>query len=227
MRVLTDWLLTPQRAAVHLPSRTAVVADLHLGYNQARRQRGEAVPECSAERGLAVLDPVLRELQLQRLVIAGDLLEGGRAEGVLDELRHWRRRTGLELVVVPGNHDRELARALAAREQEPALVEFAPDGTGIGEFLVVHGDGELPARPLVQGHEHPCVRWNERLGGPCYLVGGDRLILPAFSPDAAGVNVLGDRRWHGFRCYAIAGDRVLDFGELAALHARTRTGRDP
>ena len=37
MRVFTDWELTPDRAAVHLPTRTAVVADLHLGYAEARQ----------------------------------------------------------------------------------------------------------------------------------------------------------------------------------------------
>src|SRR5436309_2915696 len=30
MRVNKDWLLTPQRAALHLPTATAVIADLHL-----------------------------------------------------------------------------------------------------------------------------------------------------------------------------------------------------
>jgi putative SbcD/Mre11-related phosphoesterase len=227
MRVLTDWLLTPQRAAVHLPSRTAVVADLHLGYNEARRRLGEAVPDCSPADHLAALEPVLHAQQVRRLVIAGDLLEGGRADAVLDDLRRWQRRTGLELVVVPGNHDRGLGRALAVSGGDSPSIAFAPEGIRVGEFQVLHGDGDIPAKPLVQGHEHPWVRWNNRLSGPCYLVGGERLILPAFSPDAAGVNVLGDRRWHGFRCYVIAADRVLDFGELAALYARTKAGRDP
>src|SRR5438270_5847367 len=36
MIVHEDWLLTPVRAAVHLPTATAVVADLHLGYELAR-----------------------------------------------------------------------------------------------------------------------------------------------------------------------------------------------
>src|SRR5262249_34562148 len=42
MRIHRDWLLTPERAAVHLPTATAIVADLHLGYNHARRRTGEA-----------------------------------------------------------------------------------------------------------------------------------------------------------------------------------------
>ena len=31
-----EWLLTPERVAVHLPTSTGVVADLHLGYEEAR-----------------------------------------------------------------------------------------------------------------------------------------------------------------------------------------------
>ena len=44
MLVHDEWLLTAQRAAVHLPTATAVIADLHLGYDQVRRRGGEAVP---------------------------------------------------------------------------------------------------------------------------------------------------------------------------------------
>ena len=44
MLVHDEWLLMPQRVAVHLPTATAVLSDLHLGYNEARRRDGEAVP---------------------------------------------------------------------------------------------------------------------------------------------------------------------------------------
>ena len=57
---------------------------------------------------------------------------------------------------------------------------------------------------------HPCLSW-ERRATPCYLVGPRRIVLPAFSADARGVNVLGDGRWRSLRCGAIAGTDVLDF----------------
>ena len=41
---MLNWLLTPERAAIHLPTATAVLADLHLGYNEVRCGTGEAVP---------------------------------------------------------------------------------------------------------------------------------------------------------------------------------------
>jgi metallophosphoesterase superfamily enzyme len=87
----------------------------------------------------------------------------------------------------------------------------------LGGWRVVHGDGMLPAGRVVHGHEHPRAQWRGGVGGPCYLVGAGRLVLPACSQDAAGVNVIGVRRWRDFRTCVIAGDRILDFGPLARL----------
>jgi metallophosphoesterase superfamily enzyme len=53
VRVLDDWLLTPERAALHVPTATAVIADLHLGYAQARQQCGDAVPTADLDQQLA------------------------------------------------------------------------------------------------------------------------------------------------------------------------------
>ena len=81
MIVHSDWLLTPQRVAVHVPTRTAVVADLHLGYDQARQRRGEAVPLTGLDDLLHALAVVVPRAGVRRLVIAGDLFEdaAGRA----------------------------------------------------------------------------------------------------------------------------------------------------
>ena len=59
MRVLDDWLLTPSRTAIHLPTATAVIADLHLGYDRVRRRGGEAVPTLSVAQDLDPLRPML------------------------------------------------------------------------------------------------------------------------------------------------------------------------
>jgi metallophosphoesterase superfamily enzyme len=87
----------------------------------------------------------------------------------------------------------------------------------LGRWRVVHGDGPLPAGPVVQGHEHPSIAWRNGPGGPCFLLAPDRLILPAYSLDAAGVNVLGVRHWRDFRCWVIAGREVLDLGPVSTL----------
>jgi metallophosphoesterase superfamily enzyme len=216
MRVLDDWLLTPQRVAVHLPTQTAVVADLHLGYDEARRLAGEAVPRVEVARQLSDLGQVLGHHHLRRLAVAGDLLEDGRCREALSGFAAWLAQQGVEVMgVAPGNHDSARGNLLT-EGQWP----FFPDGVPLGRWRVVHGDGRLPSEPLVQGHEHPCVRWQRGPAAPCYLVGADRLVLPAYSADAAGVNVRGSRRFREFRCCVIAADEVLDFGIVGRLPRR-------
>jgi putative SbcD/Mre11-related phosphoesterase len=215
MRVYGDWLLTAERAAVHGPTRTAVLADLHLGYAQARCRQGEAVPEFGLDETVACLGSLLARHEVRRLVIAGDLCEDGRYPGTAAELFAWLTATGIEAVaVVPGNHDRNM-------DDNAGRCTFYPEGLEVGGWRIVHGDRKLPAGPVIHGHIHPCLRWDAgRDPAPCFLVGKQRLILPAFSTDAAGVNVLTGRSWRRFRCCVPAGDRVLDFGEIDSLGER-------
>lgn len=208
MIVLDDWQLTPARVAIHLPTRTAVAADLHLGYDRIRQRGGEAVPSRPLRQVLADLADFLARKETRRLVIAGDLFEDPRhrREELLAELTVWLNETNLHLVgVIPGNHDRKLAGS---------ALPLAPDGIDLGDWRVVHGDRDRPAGKVVQGHEHPWMRVRRGVEGPCYLVSDGHLVLPAWSADAAGVNVLGQGKWARYRLCVIAGEEVLDFGTV-------------
>ena len=60
------------------------------------------------------------------------------------------------------------------------------------------------------GHFHtPSIRQGGRKV-PCYIAAADRLYLPAYSKDAAGVNALPMIRRHGYRCFAIVSGRVIE-----------------
>ena len=231
MRVLHDWLLTAERVAVHLPTRTAVVADLHLGYAEARRRRGDAVPD---ESVIELLEPLRRATQqhaARRLVVAGDLLEDGYCREALAAFREWLDQNHLDLIaVVPGNHDLGMEECLATRQ---ITLPIRREGVDVGGWRIVHGEGSLPDAPVVHGHFHPCLRWRanrlrfargrfapDTIDGPCYLSGPQRLILPAFSKEAAGVNILSVRSWRKLCCQAIAADRVLDLGEVSTLRRK-------
>jgi metallophosphoesterase superfamily enzyme len=229
-----DWLLTPERVAVHRPTATAVIADPHFGYDRVRRRSGEAIPQRDVAEALRPLQNVLARHELARLVIAGDLLESARGraltQDVLEELVEWLRLAGTELIgVVPGNHDHGLEKAA------PQL-PLCPDGMQLGEWRVIHGDGALPSGSVVLGHFHPWLRWG-RISTPCYLVGEESIVLPAYSADARGVNVRGQKQWRRHHCWAIAGAEVLDLGagslisrvsvDRAVRPRRTETRRAP
>lgn len=217
MIVLDDWLLTPARAAIHLPSATGVIADVHLGYAEARRRNGDAVPKRTVVTVLAPLHGVLSAHGVRRLVVAGDLFEAGPRTDLIAELQEGLSACGIDLIaVVPGNHD----AGVTACNRLPVW----QDGFDLGDWRIVHGDAPLPPGKIIQGHEHPCFRQG-RLQAPCYLIGPDRLILPAFSPDAAGFNVLGDRRWGRYRLGVIVGDEVLDFGLAEKVRDRIQASR--
>src|SRR5262249_15168409 len=162
------------------------------GYDAARRHSGEAIPITGVEEALAHLRVLLALHAVRRLVIAGDLFERGYDAMLANRFLQCLEECQVQFLgLVPGNHDRSLSESNGF----PLLRE----GMRLGDWLIVHGDSELPAAPIVYGHFHPCLRWRG-IAAPCFLVASNRIVLPAFSRDAAGVNVVRDRRWRGFRC---------------------------
>jgi metallophosphoesterase superfamily enzyme len=210
MRVHDEWLLTPERAAVHLPTATAVLADLHFGYDLARRRAGEAVPRFCLREALAPLRSCRDRAGVRRLVVAGDLFEEQADPALAAELSERLGELGVEFAgLVPGNHDRGAERAGG---RWPVF----PGGLELGGWRVVHGDRRLPAGRVVHGHLHPSLRWG-RVTAPCFLVSEQRIVLPAYSLDAHGVSVLSRRAWRRYRCCVVAGSEVLDLGKLERL----------
>jgi putative SbcD/Mre11-related phosphoesterase len=212
-----DWLLTSERVAVHLPTATAVLADLHLGYHAARRRRGDAVPLPALAETLDPLADVLTRFALRRVVIAGDLFEDGVDEAIAAELLEWFADHDAELTaVVPGNHDRLMSRPGVCGPNFNVVAE----GFSLGKWRIVHGDQELPVGPVVCGHWHPAIRVSGRLEA-CYVIAKDRLILPAFCREARGVDI------HRLRLEGQpqAVSALFTSSEPATNRGRSRSGR--
>ncbi len=210
---LSDWLLTAERAAIHRPSATAVIADLHLGYAETRNRHGEAMPSADIDEVLQPLSALAAKYPVRRLIVAGDLFESVWNSDILDRFVDGVQSLNLELLaIVPGNHDRGL-------DSVDVGIAIHRDGYKLDGWTIVHGDGKLPLGPVVLGHFHPCLRL-AGVAAPCFLVRENRVILPAFSEDAAGGNVLGQRVWRDHECHVIAGDRVLAFGPVGQLRSR-------
>ena len=71
---LEGWKFTPEGAVIHAGERTAVIADVHLGYEWARGHAGDCVPAHSLNETLSRLDRLLARDPVERLIVAGDLV---------------------------------------------------------------------------------------------------------------------------------------------------------
>jgi putative SbcD/Mre11-related phosphoesterase len=208
------WKLAPEGAAVHPAQRTAVIADVHLGYEWARGSGGDSLPAHSLAETLAKLASLLDRAPIARLVVAGDLVESPspcrRTASDVRSLFEWLHDRGVELVPVLGNHDPQRSSNL------PLTLEVAG-------WTVAHGHRPIQAVRSITGHLHPVLRAGG-LTAPCFVVGPGSIVLPAFTPNAAGLPVGSAAAPAGWlqgdiRCVAGLGGELLDFGPLSDLVA--------
>ena len=157
--------------------RLLVVADLHWGYAASHRARGNLLPWWGDEEIEERLRALLYDYHPTEMIWLGDVVhaaEGGaRAEAFL-------RRSPVPVVAIAGNHDRRWSSA-----GEPSALR--------GNYFFHHGNTTPCVPPHcieVIGHHHPAISWGDgagsRLKFPALVVSAQRLILPAFSPWAAG-----------------------------------------
>jgi putative SbcD/Mre11-related phosphoesterase len=212
------WTFTPEGAAIHPGERTAVVADVHLGYEWARGAAGDCVPAHSLDETIVRLAVVLARTRITRLIVAGDLVESARSCRRTDQdvrrLYEWLASRGAALLALEGNHDR--GRRPTGKDGIGRLATCVVDG-----WTIAHGDRPIAGERIISGHVHPTLRV-EGSARPCFLAGPDRIVLPAFSANAAGCDVLSGpvpREWAewGLRCIASSGSELFDLGPLAAL----------
>jgi metallophosphoesterase superfamily enzyme len=125
----------------------------------------------------------------------------------------WLADRGVSLVWLMGDHD--------PRRPSPLPLTCEVAGWTIG-----HGNRPISGRRLIFGHHHPVLRAGG-LTAPCFLVGPKTIALPAFSPNAAGLNILSNQlpvplRETPLRCVAGMGKELLDFGQVASLRDRLK-----
>ena len=210
-------------------TRTAVVADVHLGYSWAQRRRGELGPLADFQSRDKLLS-LCADLEPRQLIFAGDLVHAPRpcaAERAFIEETLTLLSQHAEIVAVRGNHDRAFAREFG---HLPLSTTAAWTN---GAITVMHGDkletAAIPAEgTLVLGHLHPCLSLREASGAgrklPVFLVNEHGILLPAFSPFAGGYDVAAGLpkllescfRQTPIHAYATTGKRISHLGPLKA-----------
>ncbi|RLE70006.1 MAG: hypothetical protein DRJ43_02910 [Thermoprotei archaeon] len=241
--------LAPQLEAVGLglyvkPRSTLVLADLHIGYEQALEGVGIYLPAVQYSIMKRFILRALEEVGAERLVLLGDVKhEFGSAlrqewSETLDLLSTLKERE-VEVHVVRGNHDNFLIPILRRFD-----VPLHDPYMKLGEVLLTHGHKQLPVeawsedvRYVVMAHEHPAVVLRDELGIriklKCFLKGvlerAELIVLPALSPLMPGteVNALNARflspvlrqlNVDSFSVYAVDLESgIYDFGPLSLL----------
>jgi len=182
---------------------TLVVADLHLGYEDALREKGIELPY---EQYPWIKSEILRyvgEMNPETVILNGDVKHefGGALSQewreVLDLIRALGEE-GVKLEVVRGNHDNYLIPILRREGIEIRDPYLISDGV-----MYFHGHKDLLSVPegvelIVMGHEHPAISLRDDLGGghkfKAFLkgeyMGIGVLVIPALSPLAPGTDLL-------------------------------------
>ncbi|MEM1509448.1 MAG: metallophosphoesterase [Thermofilaceae archaeon] len=181
-----------------------VIADLHLGYEQALEDAGVFIPAVQYRLIKNFILGALEETGAEELIVLGDVKhEFGSAlrqewSETLDLFSTLKSRS-LKLHVVRGNHDNFLIPILKRLEiplHDPYYIEEG--------YLFAHGHKELPLdawsqdiRYTIIAHEHPAIILRDELGVTiklkCFLRGSIEesvmFVLPASSPLMPGTEV--------------------------------------
>ncbi|MEM0046323.1 MAG: metallophosphoesterase [Fervidicoccaceae archaeon] len=187
-------------AAIHRESRTAIIADLHLGFEGEVAQSGVFLPRLQLKKSIALIEE-LKERKVSRLVIDGDIknsfskLTIQEREEIIKFLGR-ARELFEDVVLVRGNHDNYLS--IITEKMDVMLVPHMKISDGV---FVVHGHREsleaLKFRQIIIGHEHPSLSIKDEIGSviklPCFLRiplkrrrGKEILVLPASGYYQAG-----------------------------------------
>lgn len=200
--------------ALYVPTHQAlIIADVHLGFEEALHQEGTLVPRGHFRELMARLAGILAQLNispklpLERVIINGDLShrfgylstqEWKESRRFLQQLLKFSR----QIVLLEGNHDGNLN--LLSEGMEGVQTQRSYE---LGDLLFLHGHSAPDSlsshiQTIVIGHEHPAVGLRDGVTGrveqyKCFLMGSYRdrrlVIQPSFNPWAQGSDLTQER----------------------------------
>lgn len=154
-------------------SRALVVADYHAGFEDAMRgEQGIELPSQAPDRRTRIVH-LLERTGADRLIVLGDLIHsiGGPGGAEQAELEVLFEEIDVPVTLVKGNHDGVIEEFLEGDPHRFGRVEVTnARGTRLGPLGLVHGH-TWPSHEVLEtdvvciGHEHPCVRLEDHVGG--------------------------------------------------------------
>ncbi|MGI6472210.1 MAG: metallophosphoesterase [Candidatus Methanomethylophilaceae archaeon] len=192
LEILPDVLVTSDRCLLLEGGRTAVIGDLHLGYETSLEDEGMFLPRVNTGTIRDALNRIISRYEPERMVLLGDVkhdFRRSRGESSDEILRVIRLlNEAVETLVIKGNHDNYIQNVLI--EEGMSAVDFAD----IAGFRLEHGHVDSGRRPVIIGHEHPAVRIPGSGGEKihCFVLAREEgvLVIPPFSPMSLGSDLL-------------------------------------
>lgn len=176
------FILSSERVVFWENENALVLADLHIGKSGHFRKAGIGIPQSVYKDDLHRLLSQLLFFKAEKLIIVGDLSHS-RANKELDLFYKWRHDfPSLEIQLARGNHD--ILDDVWYKETNIMVHE---EELQIGKFCFVHDPVEQPepGKYYFSGHVHPAVsirgKAKQSLKFPCFYLGKQQAILPAFS----------------------------------------------
>lgn len=178
-------------------SKTLVLADLHIGFEQALEKQGVLVPRFQYKDMIDRLEQVFAKVKPETVVLNGDLKHefGAITKQEWKEtmrLFDYLSRKCMRIIVVKGNHDPNIAPLTRTK-----AIEVVPEHV-IGNITLVHGDAppKAKAKVVIMGHEHPAVSLREKTRVEkfkCFLKGTYKksvlIVQPSFNVCVEGTDV--------------------------------------
>lgn len=180
-------LMLPQRALFWPARALLVIADIHFGKAASFRAGGIPVPRGTTTENLDALDVLIDGCQAAGVLFLGDFLHArhAHAAATIAAMTRWRkRRSGLDLTLVRGNHDRH-----AGDPPAQLGIKVVDEPWQVGSLLFAHHPQTHPGGYVLAGHVHPVYRLSTRsdaLRLPCFVFGAGSGMLPSFGSFTGG-----------------------------------------
>ncbi|MCS6825399.1 MAG: ligase-associated DNA damage response endonuclease PdeM [Caldilinea sp.] len=202
--------LLATRALYWPRGETLFIADPHLGKTDTFQAAGVPIPNGATEDDLRRLSASIHATGARRLVILGDLFhaQAGQSPVTLGLLTTWRREhSGLEVLLVPGNHDRHAGAPPAALG-----IVCVPEPWLLTPFACYHHPpADASTTYALAGHVHPMVTLRDLDGSrhrfACFHIGARGAVLPAFATFAGGQTI---RPTPGDRIFIVARNSIYE-----------------
>jgi DNA ligase-associated metallophosphoesterase len=179
--VQNEVLILSALRAIYWPRKKALIlADMHLGKTGYFRSKGIPIPSTVLENDLQRLSLLIDTYQPEVIVVAGDMFHHDYNTDI-DCFHTWRQLyNSIDFVLVPGNHDK-----LLNIDYQALGIKLTEKKHWLDPFTIIHEPGSNADTFMISGHIHPgyaiAGRARQSLRLPCFIVGQQQMILPAFS----------------------------------------------